>query len=240
MSLKKLEICCVSLSDCIEAQEGGSSRIELCSSMAAEGLTPSYGLFQLVKQQCDIPVVVMIRPRGVGFCYNSLDYNVMKQDAHIFLSAGAEGIVFGFLDKYRNVDKKRVKEFIDIAHQYGKEAVFHRAIDQCNNILEEIRELISLGIDRVLTAGGKGNATDHIEVLQQLQSLYKDKIQMCGSIRSNNVLDLMKSTKILQIHSACRTFEQDPSDEKSQTLNYQNAYDKVSIEEVTMINKLMQ
>lgn len=229
-----LEICSVSWLDCKEAQAHGADRIELCASMAAGGLTPSLATFQLVKKHCHIPIAVMIRPRGAGFCYSDEDMEVMLLDAKIFLEQGASAIVFGCLDKNRHVDIKQTQQLCDLAHSYGKEAVFHRAIDQCEDIFMEVEKLRTIGIDRVLTAGGDGNAEEYVSILQQLQTMYGDdmQIQMCGNIRKGNVVPLMKQTNIWNIHSACRIFLQDPSDAKSDKLSYANAYDAVSIPEV--------
>lgn len=224
-----IEICCVGLKDCIHAQNKGADRIELCASMAAEGLTPSFGLFQLVKEKCTIPVMVMLRPRGAGFCYNDIDYEVMLKDAKIFLEAGADGLVFGIVNEQKEVDTKRVSELCELIHSYGKEAVFHRAFDSCPNKEKAIEELIACGVDRILTSGGPGNAMEYLDVLKAWELKYGKQIQFqaCGSIREENAQDVIKATNIHQIHSACRTFVQDPSDAKAENLDYSNAYDKV-------------
>ena len=229
MKEKTIEICCVNYEDCIHADACGADRIELCASMAAGGLTPSLGLFQMVKEHVHIPVMVMIRPRGDGFCYQRDEYEIMKRDAEIFLSNGADGCVFGILNPDKTVDAARTKEFAAMIHKYGKEAVFHRAFDECPNKEKAIRELIACGIDRILTAGGKGNADEHLDDLKKWQKTYGDQIQLqvCGSIRSHNALSILKQIGFDQVHSACRTFVQDASDEPAQDLSYQNAYDCV-------------
>lgn len=239
---KTLEICCVSLKDCIHAQENGADRIELCASMAAGGLTPSFGMFQLVKKHCHIPIMIMIRPRGAGFCYNEEDFMVMKEDANYFLEHGADGIVFGCLNEYRHIDIEKTNELITIAHKFHKEAVFHRAIDQCIDIVSEANVLTELGIDRILTAGGSKNAQDHVMVLKKLQEMYGKitQIQMCGSIREDNVSQLIQKTSIVNVHSACRMFKQDASDAKDIVLSYHNAYDLVCKEQVKAMAQAMK
>ncbi|MEG0959367.1 MAG: copper homeostasis protein CutC [Erysipelotrichaceae bacterium] len=223
-----IEICCVGLRDCQHADEQGADRIELCSSMAAGGLTPSLGLFILAKKQCNIPIMVMIRPRGAGFCYSDSEFEVMKEDIKIFLDHQADGIVFGMLDEHKLVDVKRVKELVKLIHSYHRVAVFHRAFDECPSN-STIELLIDCGIDRILTAGGQGVALDHLEKLKMWQEVYGDRIQIqaCGNIREDNIQTVIAATNINQIHSACRVFVQDVSDVKCEQLDYSNAYDKV-------------
>lgn len=229
MKEKIIEICCVNYEDCIHAEMCGADRIELCASMAAGGLTPSLGVFQMVKEHVHIPVMVMIRPRGAGFCYHDYEFEIMKRDTEIFLSNGAEGCVFGILNADKTVDRTRTEELAAIIHKYGKEAVFHRAFDECPNKEQAIQELIACGIDRILTAGGQGNADEHLDDLKRWQDTYGEQIQLqvCGSIRSHNAMSIMKQIGFDQVHSACRSFHQDASDEPAQNLGYHNAYDCV-------------
>ncbi len=238
---KILEICCSSLDGCLQAEKNGGRRIELCGSMSSGGLTPSLGLYELVKEYCSIPIAVMIRPRGTGFCYSEKEFETMKRDAVIFLEKGADAIVFGFLTLDKKVDENKIKYFCDLAHSYGKEAAFHKAIDETSDLVEEIGKLYDLGVDRVLTSGGQGLAQDNIPILKQLVDLYGKKMQILvgGGIRSNNVRYIMNETKAVQIHSACRVMKQDPSIEKASILTYENAYDSVNGAEVLRMSKEM-
>ena len=90
-----LEVCCGSVDDSIEAQIGGAQRVELNSSMFFGGLTPSLGAIIEAKKRLNIPVIVMIRPRGGGFCYTDAEYESMLHDTRLALDYGADGIVFG-------------------------------------------------------------------------------------------------------------------------------------------------
>ncbi len=46
-----MEVCIDNIASALEADRGGASRIELCSSLSEGGLTPSIGLLRMVKQQ---------------------------------------------------------------------------------------------------------------------------------------------------------------------------------------------
>lgn len=237
-----LEICCSSLEACMEADQNGGKRIELCGSMSSGGLTPSLGLFKLVKKYCSIPVAVMIRPRGTGFCYDEKDIITMKEDAKIFLEHGADAIVFGCLTPEKSIDKENVKYFCDLAHLYGKEAAFHKAIDESKDLMKDINILYELGVDRVLTSGGQGIAEDNLEMIRNIVQEYNDKMQILigGGIRAKNVKMIMEKTGAVQIHSACRVMKQDLSVEQSDILTYDNAYDSVDGKEVLKMASIMK
>ena len=93
-----VEICCGSLEDALGAEQGGADRVELCSALFLGGLTPSFGTIVEAKARLKIPVVVMIRPRGGGFCYTQPEMAVMERDAALAADQGADGIVFGILN----------------------------------------------------------------------------------------------------------------------------------------------
>lgn len=228
-----LEICCVSVEDCIHAQEGGADRIELCASMAAGGLTPSYATVKLAKEACSIPIVVMVRPRNGGFCYNDLEFQVMLEDTRQFLQMGVDGIVFGCLNENREVNIEQTKQLCDLIGD--KEAVFHLAFEQCSNPFDTIDRLVECGIDRILTGGKAGSAEKGIDLIKRLVADKGSKVEIlcAGGIRSHNVKAILESTQVQQIHSACRHFVQDKSDPVVKgILDFSNAYDAVSLTSV--------
>src|SRR5262249_7479300 len=102
-----LEICCGSLDDALEAGAGGADRVELCSCLFFGGLTPSLGTIGESTRRLRLPVIVMIRPRGGGFCYTEPEFAAMTVDAEAALAHGAAGIVFGVLTPDGAVDRTR-------------------------------------------------------------------------------------------------------------------------------------
>ena len=124
----KVEICCGSYQDCLNAYHGGADRIELNSALFLGGLTPSIASLKLAKQEVEIPIVCMVRPRGAGFNYDESEIKVIFEDAKELLEAGADGLAFGFLNEDASIEVELTKKMVELIHSYGKEAVFHRAM----------------------------------------------------------------------------------------------------------------
>lgn len=206
-----LEICCGSFEDVKTAYENGAGRVELNSALYLGGLTPSLANLICAKEQCEIPVVAMVRPRGGGFCYSLEEYQTMILDTKILLEHGADGIAFGFLKENQTLDTERTKELIHLIREHGGEAVFHRAFDCVADQKKTIEQLIGLGADRILTSGGAPDVWSGREQLKQLQKEYGSEIEiLAGSgVNENNVTELMTYTGVHQVHSSCRVWKKD-------------------------------
>lgn len=59
-----------------------------------------------MKQYVQIPVFVMIRPRGGDFLYSDREVEVMKADIRLAKLYGADGLVFGALTEDGHIDKE--------------------------------------------------------------------------------------------------------------------------------------
>ena len=65
-----LEVCTGSLQSVINAVKGGAQRIELCSALSLDGLTPSLGLIKTVRTLYpQLTIHALIRVREGDFCY---------------------------------------------------------------------------------------------------------------------------------------------------------------------------
>ena len=85
------EACVETFEEAILAEKQGANRIELCSDLANDGLTPSC---ELMKKTCSIlkiPVMVMIRPRTGNFVYSEQEMIQMKSEIDLAKNAGAFG-----------------------------------------------------------------------------------------------------------------------------------------------------
>ncbi len=64
-----IEFIATTIEDALIIEESGADRIELVSSLAEGGLTPSHALIEAVVNSVKIPVNVMVRPHSQSFCY---------------------------------------------------------------------------------------------------------------------------------------------------------------------------
>lgn len=206
-----LEICCGSFEDAMTAHECGIQRIELNSALSLGGLTPSLGSLIMTKQYTDLEVASMVRARAAGFCYTDYQFEQMAEDAKLLLAYGTDAVVFGFLKEDQSIDERKTEEFVRMIHSEGREAVFHRAFDCVKDPYHAMRQLIDLGIDRVLTSGQESTAEKGIPLLKDLQKTYGGKIELlagCG-VNEANVKKIMEETQITQVHSSCKGFGRD-------------------------------
>ena len=208
-----LEICCGSADDAIASQAGGADRIELNSSMFLGGLTPSTGSIQTALKHLTIPISVMIRPRGGGFCYTEVEYETMLSDADQICSLDVDGIVFGILNADGTIDAARCRPLIEKIKTAGKTAIFHRAFDVAPDPMSALETLIDLGIDRILTSGQKPEVPQALPLLKQLIETAGDRIEILpgAGIRLENALHVIEETQTTQIHLAATKAYIDPS-----------------------------
>lgn len=206
MTKHKLEICCFTAESALKAAQAGAHRIELCDNIAEGGTTPSYATIDLVVRQLQIPVNVIVRPRGGDFLYSDTEYHLIKEDIAQIKKLGANGIVIGFLTPTGEIDLQRTAEVIRLAEPM--EVTFHRAFDMCINLLVALEQLKALGIKRILTSGGYPNAEKGADILAQLvQKANNEIIVMPGSgINDKNLSNLIHLTQANEYHSSAKMY----------------------------------
>jgi copper homeostasis protein len=188
-----LEICCFSLESCLTAQKAGAYRVELCGGMFEGGTSPSAGLIKLARQNLNIKLYVMIRPRGGDFCYSDTEFEVMKADIQTAKDLGADGVVFGILNPDGSVDETRTKELVELARPL--KVTFHRAFDVCADPFEALETIIELGCERILTSGQKNTAIEGIDLLKALAEKANNRIEIMagGGVNSHNANQLLEA-----------------------------------------------
>ena len=207
-----LEVPVETLDDAIAASRGGADRLELCAALELGGLTSNASLLKTIRENVPQPVVAMIRPRSGGCHYSANDFLVMQRQRDEMLSAGASGIVFGFLDRDGHVEESRLTDFIRDIHP-GVETIFHRAFDLVENAIEALELLISHKITRILTSGLKPTAPEGLSLIRDLisESAGRMEIIVGGGVRLENVAEIVAACGTRQIHASCRATAQDRS-----------------------------
>ncbi len=180
------------------AYRGGAARIELCSQMDQQGLTPTV---ELIGEARDAfgrrpGVLVMIRPRAGDFVYDSDELDLMATQIEQAASAGADGIVLGILRKDGTVDDEALEPLLQAARDRGLTVTFHRAFDAAADSGEALAQLLDLGVDRILTAGlpwGRaGSARDGADRIGRLcKSCQSIELVVGGGVNQENVCDIL-------------------------------------------------
>ncbi|HOO75455.1 MAG TPA: copper homeostasis protein CutC [Tepiditoga sp.] len=198
-----IEICVENFHSAVIAQNAGAQRIEICSALALGGLTPDIGFVEAVADKIKIKKYVMIRPRNGNFLYNEYEFENIMKNIKIIKKYKIDGFVCGILTKEGNVDDKKMKIITEEIYPFNM--TFHRAFDCTVNLYEAAESIINLGIERILTSGGKNTAEEGIENIKKINDKYGSEVKiMAGSgISAENVLEIA-SAGVKEIHFSAK------------------------------------
>jgi copper homeostasis protein len=101
--MSKIEIACFNPESAMTAFENGADRIELCDGLSEGGTTPDFETTKELREKINIPVFVMIRPRGGDFTYSESEFEQMQKDMLQLKSLKVDGFVFGILDENNQI-----------------------------------------------------------------------------------------------------------------------------------------
>lgn len=194
------EKCIGSFLEALEAQELGAERIELCDNLAEGGTTPSYGTIKMVVEKLNIPAFVIIRPRGGDFYYTPEEIEIMKEDIKLCKELGVEGVVIGALNRDNTINYDAIKEMIDLAKPMS--ITFHKAIDELENPVAEVKKLANLGVNRILTSGTKETALEGQEILKEMIKEAGEDIIIivAGKVTKDNLDEISKLIPTKEYH----------------------------------------
>ena len=185
------ESCVQTLDEALLAQQNGADRIELCSRLDLDGLTPRKDLIKSVKSRLTIPIKVMIRPREGDFIYNDQELSQMKDDILFCNSLNVSGVVFGVLNKENSIDTESIRALSNIAD--GPDITFHKAIDEVNSIISELDALKNIPkVSSILTSGGADNAKSGSAVIKKMIDRVAGRmiIIAAGNITKQNLKEI--------------------------------------------------
>ena len=207
----RFELCANGYQSIVNGIEGGADCAELCEALEVGGVTPSYGtLLRGGDTVCHVlPIRVLIRCRPGNYIYNDDEIAVMCEDIKMVKNLGYDGVVIGALNENGDLDVPAIKKMM--AAGEGMKFTFHRAIDACNNPLDAMETLISLGFDKVLTSGCKPTSYEGIDMIREFQTLFGDRINIMagGGINENNVERIVTATGVKNVHASLTSISVD-------------------------------
>ena len=201
-SKRFLECCCTDAAEAVEAMSGGASRIELCEDLPCGGVTPGRANIEATLRAVNIPVNVLIRARGGDFVYSDDEIETMVNSVRMCRELGVNGVVVGALKMDGSVDMPTVRRLMAEAERLH--VTFHRAFDECSDPFKALEDIITLGCDRLLTAGHASNVNDGECTLRTLNDRAAGRIIiLAGSgVRPSNIARLEASTGCREFHSS--------------------------------------
>ena len=204
LTLYTIEIASSDYSTTRAAVAGGASRIELCANLAEGGTTPGYGHIRRCREEFQVPICPIIRPRGGDFLYDDAEFDIMQRDVVLCRDLACDGVVLGLLCSDGTVDADRVARLVEAA--YPLPVVFHRAFDRCRDPFEALERLIELGVERILTSGQMPTAPEGVELIRRLQVAAAGRITILpgSGITPDNVRWLAEETGCTEFHASLR------------------------------------
>jgi copper homeostasis protein len=196
-----LEACVETLEEAIKAEQNGAHRLELCSHLDLDGLTPDIKMTECVLQTVSIPVKVMIRPRAGNFIYSNEELEVMKEDILSFKKKNIKGFVFGILDHQNHLNLNQIKTLAGLAHPL--DITIHKAIDLCPDPVKEVEKLLRIKkVTSVLISGGKNTAIEGCDTIRKMIKSAGDSLTIisAGCITSSNLQEVHELIKGTEYH----------------------------------------
>ena len=195
-----LECCVDSAYSARMAKKGGADRLELCSNLVIGGTTPTLALYEQIRNQTDIRIHVLIRPRFGDFLYSEDETALICKEIDAFRAAGADGVVIGSLSPDGSLCTEQLKRFRE--HARDMSVTLHRAFDVCRDPFEALETAKELGVNTILTSGQKKSAVEGMEILKQLREQAEGRIDiMAGAgIDAEAIRSLAPCTGIATFH----------------------------------------
>ena len=193
-----VEACVTTAAEARNAEQRGADRIELCSRLETEGMTPDYNTVTEVLNTVSIPVRLMLRETENGF--EADNHVLQKMIASIlqFNDLPIDGYVLGIVND-NTIDREKMLRLVDACGHHH--ITFHKAIDLTNDIESEIAFLNTCEtIDTILTSGGAIRAADGIDMILKMKGMFQGHIMGAGKILKADVGDLHSQLKLNWYH----------------------------------------
>jgi copper homeostasis protein len=189
-----LEVVVVDPRDVAGADEGGADRLQVVAGGASGEMSPETALVSSVCKESNVPVRAVLR-LNEQLSTTGGELTRLVGLAEDYLSMGAEGVVFGFLDDDLEIDVEVCAHLADKLS--GVPWTFHRAIDSALSIDRAWRQVRRLpGIDAVRSAGspqGMGTGFDDLVDLAGSDPAVASLLLAGGGLRSEHVPWLVRA-----------------------------------------------
>jgi len=195
-----LEVIVCSVADAIEAEQGGAKRLEIIRDFARGGMTPDREFVREVMNAVSVPVRVMLRESEDYRVTNEHEIEQLCACARELAALEVDGLVLGFI-RDEQIDVELTKRVLSCAP--GLKATFHHAFEEIGDVPEAIEKLKTLGqIDRILTAGGRGDWPRKIERLGSYQRTAHPEIKILagGGFDIQQLREIRANTGISEFH----------------------------------------
>ena len=226
-----LEVCCGNLESVDAAVAGGARRIELCSALEMDGLTPPVEWIREVRKRYPSLIIhVLVRSRAGDFVYTEEEVETMAAQVEEALEAGVDGIVIGCLTAGGDVDVPAMEQLVRTVESYNLAAelmrsdlchaandshffpgpskrvsiTFHRAFDVCKRPFDALEQIIALGCDRILTSGQGATVVEGSDMLRELRKRAAGRIIILpgGGVTPRNAGRILAMTGCTEIHAS--------------------------------------
>lgn len=204
-----LEVCCGDIASVHAASAGGAQRVELCSRLDLDGLTPAEEMVREARMVPGLRLHVLIRSREGDFVYSREEVEEMARSVQMARRLGADGVVIGALTPAGDVDVPAVQRLVSEAR--GMQVTFHRAFDVCRSPQEALEQIIALGCHRILTSGQAPSALEGVPMLGQLvkQAAGRIIIMPGAGVNEINAKHILDATGAREIHGSLRSPRED-------------------------------
>lgn len=195
-----LEACVDSVESALAAQDGGATRLELCSNLIIGGTTPSPCLFEEIRELSGICTHILVRPRFGDFCYTDYEFRIIRREVRNFRKLGADGVVIGILRPDGRLDMERMKILMEEAEDMS--VTLHRAFDVCVDPFETLEQAKELGINTILTSGQKNHCLEGKDTLKKLVECEEGRItiQVGSGVDAETIRQIQPYTKAHAFH----------------------------------------
>jgi copper homeostasis protein len=196
-----LEACVDSVESAKHAERHGAHRLELCGELHLDGTTPGIELIQEVLNTVQIPVKVMVRPRGGDFVYDDKEFQEMLDAISLCKALGIPEIATGILKADKTLDIGRIEKLAQYAAPI--KVTIHKCIDLVPDLMNDLQALKRIpGVTSLLSSGQAPTALLGADLLKQMQEECGETLTLivAGKVTQENLTELRQLTGAREFH----------------------------------------